>query len=78
MSAMEKFEDEFVDDLRDQVKELEEKIDDLQRRIGDASILMADWDGYYDPKSECGNAKELAMLIEDAFKILQGKSWRNN
>ncbi len=75
---MEKFDSELVDDYREQVKELEAKIKNLENRIGDASILMADWDGYYDPKSECGNAKELAMLIEDAFKILQGKSWRSS
>jgi len=37
---------EHINDLRNQVKELNEKINHLQRRIGDASILIADWDGY--------------------------------
>ena len=55
---------------------LNERVRELERRIGDASILLADWDGYYNPETKSGNAEELARLIEDAFTILQGKSWR--
>lgn len=69
---------EHINDLRNQVKELNEKINHLQRRIGDASILIADWDGYYNPETKNGNTEELARLIEDCFTILQGKSWRNS
>ena len=55
----------------------EERIKDLETRIYNASILLYDWDGYYNPKTEQGNAKELASLIEDAYAILQNKSWRD-
>jgi hypothetical protein len=55
-----------------------ERIKDLENRIKDASILMVDWDGYYNPETKQGNAVELAKLIEDTFRILQnGKSWRD-
>jgi len=56
----------------------EEYIKDLENRIKDASILMVDWDGYYNPETKRGNVEELAKLVEDAFRILQnGKSWRD-
>lgn len=50
--------------------------DDLLNRVKDASILLYDWDGYYDPETGKGNAKMLAELIEQAYTILQGESWR--
>lgn len=52
-----------------------EEIDLLEKRIGDASILMADWDGYYNPETKQGNAVELANLIYESFTILQGRGW---
>jgi hypothetical protein len=51
---------------------------DLENRIKEASLLMVDWDGYYNPETKKGNVEELAKLIEDAFRALQGgKSWRD-
>jgi len=58
-------------------QKLRERIRDLELRIGDASMLLADWNGYYNPETRTGNTVELAKLIEDGYKILQGKSWRN-
>jgi hypothetical protein len=58
-------------------QKLRERVRDLELRIGDASMLLADWDGYYNPETRTGNTVELARLVEDAYKILQGKSWRN-
>lgn len=56
----------------------EARIRDLENRIKDASLLMVDWDGYYNPETKKGNVEELAKLIEDTFRILQnGKSWRD-
>jgi hypothetical protein len=55
----------------------EKRIKDLEERIKNASILLVDWDGYYNPETRTGNAVELAKLIEDTYKVLQGKSWRN-
>jgi hypothetical protein len=55
-----------------------ERMKDLENRIKDASLLMFDWDGYYNPETKKGNVEELAKLIEEAFRILQnGKSWRD-
>jgi len=54
-----------------------ERIKDLENRIKDASILMVDWDGYYNPETKQGNAVELAKLIEETFTKLQGRSWRD-
>lgn len=55
-----------------------ERMKDLENRIKDASLLMVDWDGYYNPETKKGNVEELAKLVEDAFRILQnGKSWRD-
>jgi hypothetical protein len=60
------------------IKDLETKLEILEERIYNASILLADWDGYYNPKNKKGNAEELAKLIEEAYIILQGKSWKEN
>ena len=54
-----------------------EEIDLLEKRIGDASILMTDWDGYYNPETKQGNAVELANLIYESFTILQGRGWND-
>jgi len=54
-----------------------ERIKDLENRIQDASFLLCDWDGYYDPETKRGNVEELAKLIEEAFRALQGRSWRD-
>lgn len=61
-----------------EVRKLREEIKALENRIGNASMLLADWDGYYNPKTKTGNVEELASLIEDAFRILQGRSWRDS
>lgn len=50
--------------------------DDLLNRLKDASILLYDWDGYYDPETGKGDARMLAEIIEEAYTILQGESWR--
>jgi hypothetical protein len=50
---------------------------DLEERIKNASLLLIDWDGYYCPETKKGNVEELAKLIEDAFRTLQGRSWRD-
>ena len=54
-----------------------ETIKDLETRILNASMLLMDWDGYFNPVSGQGNVKELARLIEDAYIALQNKSWRD-
>ena len=61
--------------LQEKVQQLEQIIKDLETRIGDASILLADYDGYYDPLTKTGNVRELASLIDDAYIILQSKHW---
>lgn len=38
-------------------------------------MLLADYDGYYDPITKTGNVRELASLIDDAYIILQGSHW---
>jgi hypothetical protein len=62
---------------REVLRDAMHEINDLRRRIGDASIMLADWDGYYNPEKQKGNIVELANLIEDAFTALQGRSWRS-
>lgn len=61
----------------DEIERLRECVRDLEEKIGSASMLLADWDGYYNPEKGTGNTIELAGLIEDAYKILQGSSWRS-
>lgn len=60
-----------------EIVRLRERVADLENRIKNASIMMVDWDGYYDPETKKGNAVQLAILIEDSFRVLQGKSWRD-
>lgn len=50
--------------------------DEYLDRIKDASLLLYDWDGYYDPETGKGDTIRLAELVEQAYKILQGESWR--
>ena len=76
-SAWREAQDALIDGAAE-IRSLRERIKDLENRIKDASILMVDWDGYYNPETKQGNAVELAKLIEDTFRILQnGKSWRD-
>lgn len=76
-SAWREAQDALIDGAAE-IRTLRERIRDLENRIKDASILMVDWDGYYNPETMQGNAVELAKLIEDTFRILQnGKSWRD-
>lgn len=49
---------------------------DLLERIRNASMILMDWDGYYDPKTHTGSVQGLADVIEDAYKAMQGESWR--
>lgn len=53
-----------------------EYIADLERRLTDASFMLMDWDGYYNPETKKGSVEGLAELVEDAYKALQGRSWR--
>lgn len=59
-----------------EIEFLKAEIDALKNRIGEASMILADWDGYYNPETGKGNVQKLADIIEDAFVSLQGKSWR--
>lgn len=61
--------------LQEKVQELEKRIKELETRIGDASILLADYDGYYNPLTKTGDARELAGVIDDAYIILQTDHW---
>lgn len=57
---------------------LRKEIARLQNKIANASILLADWDGYWNPVTKTGCTEELARLIEEAYRSLQnGKSWNN-
>jgi hypothetical protein len=57
---------------------LRKEIARLQNKIANASILLADWDGYWNPVTKTGCTEELARLIEEAYRSLQnGKSWHN-
>jgi len=47
----------------------------LQKKIGDTSTMLYDWDGYYNPHSQSGNIVEMAKLVEEAYSTLQGRSW---
>jgi hypothetical protein len=44
----------------------------LMDRINSVSMMLADWDGYYDPETKTGNLEGLAALVQDAFLVLQG------
>lgn len=69
--------DQSIHELEKKVRDLENYIRLLENRIGSASIMLADWDGYYNPNTKKGNVEELAKLIEDAYRALQGRSWRD-
>jgi hypothetical protein len=69
--------DQLIYELEKKVRDLENYIRLLENNIGDASFLLMDWDGYYDPQTGKGNTKELALLVEDAYGLLQGRSWRD-
>ena len=64
--------------VQTEIESLREKVRQLENRIMDASFLLCDWDGYYDPETGKGNVGELAKLIEETFTKLQGRSWRDS
>ena len=49
--------------------ELENRIANLEKRIEHASMLLWDYDGYYDPIQKTGDVIALAGLIDESFKI---------
>jgi capsule polysaccharide export protein KpsE/RkpR len=57
----------------DEIERLTDEVSDLKKRISDASAIMCDWDGFFDPKTQSGNTVELAKLIEEAYRILNSK-----
>lgn len=69
--------DQLIYELEKKVEELAKYTRLLEGRVCDASFLLMDWDGYYDPRTGKGNTKELASLVEDAYRALQGRSWRD-
>jgi hypothetical protein len=56
----------------------QKECDELRQRIFDASVLMWDFDGYYDPNTKRGDIEGLAEIIQSAYMILQGQMWENN
>jgi hypothetical protein len=63
-------------DARQEIERLRTELKESNDRIAAASILLYDWDGYYDAIKKKGNTVELANLVEDVYKELQGKYWR--
>lgn len=63
-------------DARQEIERLRAELKESNDRIAAASILLYDWDGYYDAIKKKGNTVELANLVEDVYKELQGKYWR--
>lgn len=64
-----------ADEAPPTVESLTKRVRELEGMIGDASMTLADWDGYYDEENFTGNADDLACLIDDAYGIMQnGKS----
>lgn len=55
----------------------ENYIKDLEGCIVNASFMLMDWDGYYNPETKKGSVEGLAELVEDAYRALQGRSWRD-
>ena len=63
------------DKTAETIEQLRDEISDLKKRISDASAIMCDWDGFFDPNTQEGNIVELAILIEESYRILNGRSW---
>lgn len=64
-----------ADEAPPTVESLTKRVRELEGMICDASMTLADWDGYYDEMNFTGNADQLACLIDDAYGIMQnGKS----
>lgn len=64
-----------IERLRKERDEALTEICNLKKKIDDASIIMCDWDGNFDSNMQNGNIVELAKLIEESYRILNGKSW---
>jgi hypothetical protein len=62
-------------DLQAENAALKIEVKDLESRIGSVSVMLHGWDGFFNEEKLTGNAPELALLIEDAYTILQGRSW---
>jgi hypothetical protein len=64
-----------IDRLTKERDEARLEVRALQKKIGDTSTMLYDWDGYYNPHSQSGNIVEMAKLVEEAYSALQGRSW---
>lgn len=66
---------EMIRSLNNQLVDALRERDEARRKISDASAIMCDWDGFFDPNTQEGNIVELAILIEESYRILNGRSW---
>ena len=64
---------EMIRNLNNRLVDTLRERDEARRKISDASAIMCDWDGFFDPKTQSGNTVELAKLIEEAYRILNSK-----
>ena len=64
---------EMIRNLNNRLVDALRERDEARRKISDASAIMCDWDGFFDPKTQSGNTVELAKLIEEAYRILNSK-----
>lgn len=63
------------DSLQEQYAAVCRDRDALRESVANALVLLWDYDGYYCRNKGDGDATALAGLIDDAYRILNGKHW---
>lgn len=72
-AAVKQLQDEMVR-ANQHTDEQFKRIQQLLAIIGDARILLYDFDGYYDPATKTGDAEKLSELIDEVDAVLNRAS----
>jgi hypothetical protein len=64
-----------TEDLRERLTALQREHEDLKETVWNACALLWDYDGYYNTETRKGDPHGLASIIDEAYRLLNGKHW---
>ena len=64
-----------TEELRERLTALQREHEALTEAVWNACALLWDYDGYYNTETRKGDPHGLASIIDEAYRLLNGKHW---
>ena len=64
-----------IEELRERLTALQREHEALKETVWNACALLWDYDGYYSTETHKGDPHGLASIIDEAYRLLNGKHW---